>query len=62
MKVGRHLPKIRRALDRAGLLDRAVYVERGTMPEERILRLAEMEGDQAPYFSLVLVPTGRTTS
>ncbi len=62
MKVGRHLPKVRRALDRAGLLDRAVYVERGTMPEERILRLAEMEGDQAPYFSLVLVPTGRTTS
>ncbi|MCY4395150.1 MAG: precorrin-2 C(20)-methyltransferase [Rhodospirillaceae bacterium] len=62
MKVGRHLPKIRRALDRAGLLDRAVYVERGTMPEERIVRLAEMESDEAPYFSLVLVPTGRATS
>ena len=62
MKVGRHLPKIRRALDRAGLLERAVYVERGTMPEERIRRLADMENDEAPYFSLVLVPTWRATS
>ena len=31
MKVGRNLPKIRRALAAAGKLDRAVYVERGTM-------------------------------
>ena len=35
MKVGRNLPKIRRALAAAGLLDRAIYVERGTMPETR---------------------------
>lgn len=62
MKVGRHLPKIRRALDRAGLLDRAIFVECGTMPEERVRRLADMESDEAPYFSLVLVPTGRATS
>lgn len=62
MKVGRHLPKIRRALDRAGLLDRAIYVERGSMPEERIERLADMADGAAPYFSLVLVPTGRAAS
>ena len=31
MKIGRNLPKVRRALDRAGRLDRAIYVERGTM-------------------------------
>src|SRR5437660_11167199 len=31
MKVGRHLPKVRRALARTGRLDRAIYVERGTM-------------------------------
>ncbi len=62
MKVGRHLRKIRRALDRAGLLDRAVFVECGSMPEERIVPLAEKATDDAPYFSLVLVPTGRRTS
>jgi precorrin-2/cobalt-factor-2 C20-methyltransferase len=56
MKVGRNLKKIRQALARAGKLDRAVYVERGTMPEERIVRLADKPDDEAAYFGLVLVP------
>lgn len=57
MKVGRNLAKIRRAVAAAGLLERAVYVERGTMPGERILPLAACDGDmRAPYFALVLVP------
>jgi len=60
MKVGGNLPKIRGALARAGRCERAVYVERGTMPGERILPLAEATGP-APYFSLVLVP-GRQRS
>lgn len=59
MKVGRHLPKIRSAVTRAGLIDRAVYVERGTMPEERIVKLADKADDEAPYFSIVLVPSAR---
>ena len=62
MKVGRHLPKIRRALDRAGLLDRAILVERGSMPGERIVPLSDRDAADAPYFSLVLVPTGRASS
>ena len=62
VKAGRHLPKIRRALDRAGLLDRAVLVERGTMPGERILPVADAPAGDAPYFSLVLVPTARASS
>lgn len=56
MKVGRNLPKIRRALDAADLLARAVFVERGTTGEERITPLAELEDCKASYFSLVLVP------
>ena len=56
MKVGRNLPKIQAVLRRAGLAERAIYVERGSMRGERILPLAEMEGQNAPYFSLVLVP------
>ena len=56
MKVGRNLPKIRQALARAGMLDRAIYVERGTMPEERIVRLADKPDDEAAYFGVVLVP------
>ncbi len=56
MKVGRNLPKIRAALQSAGLTDRAVYVERGTMQDGRMMPLASFAEDRAPYFSLVLVP------
>jgi len=56
MKVGRNLPKIRTALQSAGLAERALYVERGTMPDGRMMPLAELTEDRAPYFSLVLVP------
>jgi precorrin-2/cobalt-factor-2 C20-methyltransferase len=56
MKVGRNLPKIQAALARAGVAGRAIYVERGTMSGERILPLAEMVGQTAPYFAMVLVP------
>ena len=62
MKVGRHLPKIRRALDRAGLLERAILVERGSMPGERIVPLSDCDAGEAPYFSLVLVPTDGAAS
>lgn len=56
MKVGRHLPKVRRAVETAGLIARAVYIERGTMADERIMPLAECTAERGPYFSLVLIP------
>lgn len=56
MKVGRHLPKLRRALDRSGRLDRAIYVERGTMADAKMIPLTAKLDDEAPYFAVVLVP------
>jgi len=56
MKLGHNLPKVRGALADAGLADRAIYVERGTMAEEVILPLAAKTDDEAPYFALILVP------
>jgi precorrin-2/cobalt-factor-2 C20-methyltransferase len=56
MKLGRNLAKVRGALAEAGLLARAVYVERGTMAGERIVPLASVGDIEAPYFALVLVP------
>jgi precorrin-2/cobalt-factor-2 C20-methyltransferase len=56
MKLGRHLAKVRRALDRAGLLARAIYVERGTTADAVTMRLADKVDDDAPYFAIVLVP------
>jgi precorrin-2/cobalt-factor-2 C20-methyltransferase len=56
MKTGRNLPRVRRALEVAGRLDEAWLVERGTMPGERIARLAEVKDHDCPYFAIVLVP------
>jgi precorrin-2/cobalt-factor-2 C20-methyltransferase len=56
MKVGRHLPKLRRALRRSGRLERALYVERGTTAEEKMIPLAAKPDDDAAYFAVVLVP------
>ncbi len=56
MKIGRHLAKVRRALERAGRLDRAIYVERGTMTNAAIMPLADKLDTFAPYFAMVLVP------
>lgn len=56
MKVGRNLATIRRALETAGKLARAVYVERGTMAASVTTPLVSKPDDVAPYFSLVLVP------
>lgn len=56
MKIGRHLAKVRRALDRAGRLDRAIYVERGTMANASVMKLTDKLDGCAPYFAIVLVP------
>jgi len=56
MKVGRHLPKLRRALQTSGRLPRAIYVERGTMADAKMIPLAAKLDDEAPYFAVVLVP------
>jgi precorrin-2/cobalt-factor-2 C20-methyltransferase len=56
MKLGRNLPKVRRALARSGHLVRAMYVERGTMTDAVVMRLADKADDCAPYFAIVLVP------
>lgn len=55
MKTGRNLAKIRRALASAGRLDDAWLVERGTMPDQRVARLADTDAADAPYFAIVLV-------
>ncbi|MFD6949621.1 ATP-binding protein [Nocardiopsis sp. TSRI0078] len=55
MKLGRTFPAVRRALEAAGRLEHAVYVERASMDGERRLPVAEVDPETVPYFSLVLV-------
>ena len=54
MKIGRNLPRLRRAIAVAGRLAEAWLVEHGTMPAERVCPLAEVQGP-VPYFSIVLI-------
>ena len=58
MKVGSNLEKIRAAIDAAGRLGEAIYVERATMQGEKIMPLAALGPNAAPYFSIILVPGG----
>jgi precorrin-2/cobalt-factor-2 C20-methyltransferase len=57
LKAGRHVGRSRRLLDRLGLAGQAVYVERATLPDERVMALAEAP-EEAPYFSMILVLKG----
>ncbi len=57
MKVGRHLPKIRAVLDDLNLTAQATYIERASLPEQKVLPLAEAP-EKAPYFSMILLTKG----
>lgn len=59
MKVGHNIEKIKNALRTAGRFDDAIYVERGTMPGERVTRLSDLGECAVPYFSIILLPGGR---
>jgi precorrin-2/cobalt-factor-2 C20-methyltransferase len=54
MKIGRNLPKLKRALEAAGRLDDAWLVERGTMPKQTVQKLTDFAGD-TPYFAICLL-------
>ncbi|GGW37088.1 precorrin-2 C(20)-methyltransferase [Streptomyces griseoloalbus] len=57
MKLGRTFPKVRRALESAGRLDEARYVERATMSKERVAELADVDAESVPYFSVAVLPS-----
>ena len=56
MKLGSNFAKARQAVTQAGLSDRALYVERATMTNQRTLALAEVDPETVPYFAMILVP------
>jgi precorrin-2 C20-methyltransferase / precorrin-3B C17-methyltransferase len=56
IKLGRNFSKVKNALVRAGLFDKALFIERATMPSERITKLTEVDPLNVAYFSLILIP------
>ncbi|MGG5291588.1 precorrin-2 C(20)-methyltransferase [Pseudomonas shirazensis] len=56
MKLGRNFPKVRQVLAELGLDQRALYVERATMANQKIVALDAVDPSSSPYFSLIIVP------
>jgi len=56
MKLGRNFPKVREVLPELGLDGRALYVERATMANQKIVPLDQVDPQSSPYFSLIIVP------
>ncbi|GAA4661813.1 precorrin-2 C(20)-methyltransferase [Gordonia humi] len=59
MKLGRTFGKVREALETAGRLDEAWYVERASTDRQRVERVADVDPATVPYFSLIVVPGAR---
>lgn len=55
MKVGRHFDRVRTLIQEMGLMDKANYIERASMKNQRILSLEDVAADAAPYFSMILI-------
>jgi precorrin-2 C20-methyltransferase/precorrin-3B C17-methyltransferase len=60
LKLGRTFSQVRAAFDQAGVLDRAIYVERATTGQQRMLPLADVDPTTVPYFALALLPSPLT--
>lgn len=59
MKVGRHFARMRTLIEKTGLLGAAGYVERAGLPEQKVLPLASVREESAPYFSMILIYKGQ---
>ena len=59
MKLGRTFEGVRAALDAAGRLEEAFYVERASTDAQRLARLSEVDPTSVPYFSLAMLPSSQ---
>ena len=59
IKVGRHFGKVRQVLDGLGLSSRAIAIVRATHDDQEIRAIGEIDGDALPYFTTILVRSGR---
>ncbi|AFZ34818.1 precorrin-2 C20-methyltransferase [Stanieria cyanosphaera PCC 7437] len=57
IKLGRHFEKVVGVLKELGLYERAKYVEKATMPEQRIVAIDRVNPSEVPYFSIIVIPS-----
>jgi len=58
IKLGRHFAKVRDILDELGLLERALYIERATLPNQQIIPITISKLFRLPKSIQRLSPTG----
>lgn len=61
IKLGRHFSKVRDVLSELGLLSRSLYIERATMPNQRIVPITDIDAADVPYWALIMVPSLQTS-
>jgi precorrin-2/cobalt-factor-2 C20-methyltransferase len=57
LKLGSHFSKVYAVLKQLGMADRANYIERATMPNQRIVPIHEVDPTTVPYFALISIPS-----
>ncbi len=57
IKLGRHCEKVLGVLKELGLSERAKYIERATMNNQRIIPINQLNPTEVPYFSMIVVPS-----
>lgn len=58
IKIGRHFNRLRALIAKMNLLPHAVYAERVSLGSQRLMPLADVAEDTAPYFSMILIYKG----
>ena len=61
IKLGRHFSKVRDVLSELGLLSRSLYIERATMPNQRIVPITDIDAADVPYWALIMIPSLQTS-
>jgi precorrin-2/cobalt-factor-2 C20-methyltransferase len=57
IKLGRHFAKIKLVLQELNLFERALYIERATLPNQVIKPIEEVDPTQVPYWAIVMIPS-----
>ncbi|CCH66787.1 Cobalt-precorrin-2 C20-methyltransferase [Richelia intracellularis HH01] len=57
IKIGRHFCKVCNVLQQLRLMEKAKFIEYATMSSQKIIPIKEVNPDNVPYFSMILIPS-----
>lgn len=57
MKLGRNFAKVKDVLQSVGMWERALYIERSTTEQQKVIPIAEVDPTQVPYFAMIVIPS-----